>query len=294
MREQGLTAKRYIIVALLTVLCMGFIFSSKPYLPTPDAFPTNTTRFALVSLLTVDGPQAWWSQQRYIASAEKLAHSFRKYSPYDMVLLVVDEYGALRKRDELRLRNSGWSVHRLKQGIVPRYEGWNQLYSAKLFSKLWVWRLTMYEQILFTDLDVLFLRPPTQLFHTRVPTQNPGMVLDTMRTSYFNAGIILLRPDEDEYQRLISAMDTAPQNSEFTEQDFLNIFYHGRITRMDASFNKQVCANGDCLNDMTPTEEAFTDNTKILHFTGNNKPWNMQNCVTQRIVQLCLFWKNYG
>ena len=286
--------KRYTIVALLAILCMGFIISSKPYIPTPDAFPTNTTQYALVSLLTVDGPQAWWSQQKYIASAEKLAHSFRKHSALDMVLLVVDEYGALRKRDEIRLRNSGWLVHRLKQGIIPRHEGWNQYYSAKLFSKLWVWRLTMYDQILFTDLDVLFIHSPTQLFHTKVSTHNPGMALDTMRTHYFNSGVMLLRPDEDEYQRLVLAMNSAPDNGEFAEQDFLNIFYHGRITHLDPSFNRQVCSNSDCLNDMTPTDEAFTDNTRIMHFSGNNKPWNMQNCVTQRIVQLCLFWKYYS
>ena len=107
-----------------------------------------------------------------------------------------------------------------------------------------------------------------------------------MRTHYFNSGVMLLRPDEDEYQRLVLAMNSAPDNGEFAEQDFLNIFYHGRITHLDPSFNRQVCSNSDCLNDMTPTDEAFTDNTRIMHFSGNNKPWNMQNCVTQRIVQL--------
>ncbi len=292
MREHGLMAKRYAIIFILSMGCMALILSSKTYIPTPDAFSTNTTRFALVSLLTMEGPQAWWRQQKYISSAEKLAHSFRKHSNQDMVLIIVDEYGALRKRDEIRLRNSGWSVHRLKKGLVPRYQGWNQLYDSKLFSKLWIWRLTMYEMILYTDLDVIFIQTPVQLFHMRLPTQNPAMVKDISQKHYFNAGVMLLRPSEDEYQRLISSMDSTTNDN---EQDFLNRFYHGRIVQLDSRFNMPVCAQENvCLNDMTPTKDAFSDKTVILHFIASNKPWNMQNCVEQKIVQLCLFWKYYN
>ena len=278
---------------VVTIGCISFIISTKPGIPTPDAFSSNTTRYALVSLLTVEGPQAWWSQQKYATSAEKLASSFRKQSNMDMVLLVVDEYGVFRKRDEARLKTSGWSVHRLKKGIVPRYEGWNRYYSEKLFSKLWIWRLTMYEQILYTDLDVLFMLSPEPLFRIHLPVQNPAMVPDTTRKHYYNAGVILLRPSENEYQRLISSMNANTHGSEFTEQDFLNVFYHGRIVQLDPRFNVQVCNKEGCLND--ETAGAFNEGrTAILHFIGDSKPWNMQNCVKQKIVQACQLWKHYS
>ncbi len=312
MRETGLMAKRYILVFIVTMGCLGFIALTRPRMPTPDAFPANTTQHALVSLLSVDGPQAWWSQQKYISAAEKLAHSFRKHSTdaMDMVLLVVDEYGALRKRDELRLRASGWMVHRMRSGIMPEYGGWsnnnNKYYSAKLFSKLWMWRLVMYEKILYTDLDTLFTRSPHQLFHTVRLQATPAMVLDpTRRHHYFNAGVMLLRPSEDEYHRLISAMNANGYHNyyyhyygEYAEQDFLNIFYHGHIVQLDKKFNRQACKEEGCLNDKvlgvgkTFEESEEKNKTVILHFSGENKPWNMRNCVEQGIVQLCLFWKH--
>ena len=279
--------KRYAVIVMITVGCIALNIASKPGLPTPDAFPSNTTQFALVSLLTVDGPQAWWSQQKYIASAHKLASSFRKHSTMDMVLLVVDEYGGLRRRDEARLQRSGWSVHRLKHGIEPQYyEGWNRFYGAKLFSKLWMWRLTMYEQILYTDLDVLFLGTPDPLFHMRLSVQNPAMVPDATQKHYFNGGVILLRPSESEYQRLISSMNA---NTRDSEPDFLNIFYHGHIVTLHPQFNVQVCEKAGCLND-----ERAIDKITILHFAGDSKPWNMKNCVKQKIVQACQQWKHYS
>jgi lipopolysaccharide biosynthesis glycosyltransferase len=292
MREQGLMAKRYTMIFIVTMGCIGFIITSKPHSPTPDAFSKNTTRFALVSILSIEGPQEWWRLQKYISSAEKLAHSFRKHSDLDMVLMVVDNYDTLRKRDKTRLRNSGWSVHQLRKGIVPQYQGWDQMYTSKLFSKLWIWRLTAYEKILYTDLDVLFIRTPVPLFNTRLPNQYPAMVKDsTQKHHCFSSGVMLLQPSEDEYQRLISYMDPTTHKN---EQDFLNIFYHGHIVKLDSRFNRPVCSQGTvCLNDMTPTEDAFTDHTVILHFIGSNKPWDMKNCIDQKITQLCLYWKYY-
>ncbi len=114
---------------------------------------------------------------------------------------------------------------------------------------------------------------------------------------------MVLRPDEDEYQRLISAMNANEhQRGEFAEQDFLNIFCHGRIVRLDSRFNRQVCALAaeGCLSDrvlgpgMTFDESPAKQSAIILHFVGDNKPWNMQNCIHQNIVQLCIFWKYFN
>jgi alpha-N-acetylglucosamine transferase len=314
MRETGLMAKRYTTLLIIAMGCTGLIMLTRTQPPTPDAFPANTTRYALVSLLSVDGPQAWWGQQKYISAAVKLAHSFREHSESqaDMVLLVVDEYGALKKRDEQRLRDSGWMVHRMRSGIVPSAVGGSlsKYYSAKLFSKLWAWRLEMYERILYTDLDTLFVQSPDSLFgedfHTLELQNNyPAMALDqaTRGHHYYNTGVMLLKPSEDEYQRLVATMNANSEHmhsSSSTEQDFLNIFYHGRVVQLDARFNRQVCAAEGCLNDKRVLKKKkgfffLGEEAAILHFGGeNNKPWNTHNCVEQGIVQLCLFWKHYN
>jgi lipopolysaccharide biosynthesis glycosyltransferase len=189
----------------------------------------------------------------------------------------------------------------MRNGIMPKYSGggWNKYFTAKLFSKLWVWRLTMYEQLLYTDLDTLFIQSPNPLFHKHASTQTPGMVLDATKRHYYNAGVILLRPSEDEYQRLTAAMDSYEHHGEYAEQDFLNIFYHGRIVQLDPRFNRQACVEEGCINDRgmgpvkTFAESDAAAGTVILHFTGDNKPWNMENCVKQSITKLCLFWKHY-
>ena len=296
-------AKRYFTVFMMTMGCFTLVTVTRPRPPTPAAPPLNATRHALVSLLSVEGPHAWWSQQKYVAAAERLARSFRKHSSMDMVLLVVDAYGALRRKDELRLTNSGWMVHRMRDGIMPKYSGggWTNRYNtAKLFSKLWVWRLDMYEKILYTDLDTLFIHPPHPLFaHVAISTQNPGMVPDPVKKHYFSAGVVLLRPSEDEYQRLIAAMDSYEHRGELAEQDFLNVFYHGRTVRLDPRFNHQVCAAEGCINDRAlGAAKSFAESdaakgTVIMHFAGSNKPWNMADCVQQGITKLCLFWKHY-
>jgi lipopolysaccharide biosynthesis glycosyltransferase len=294
-----ITKTRFATVFIVTVGCVILMMSTKTEMPTPDFFSTNTTRYALVSLLTIEGPQAWWVQKKYIASAQKLAHSFRAHSNQDMVLMVVDEFHALRQADEQRLKDSGWMVHRVRSGLTPKSEAWNRYYTSKLFSKLLVWRLTVYERILYTDLDTLFVHPPNSLFHTS--NENPAMALDTTHRNYFNAGVILLRPSEDEYQRLVSAMDANTHSGEHAEQDFLNIFYHGRIVKLDKRFNTQVCTKDDqgCINDRVLGHNSFEmwvkeHKTVILHFAGANKPWNLHNCMTQKVVQLCLFWKHYS
>ena len=274
MHEKGLIAKRLLLVFTVCLVCFAMIVFTKTEAPKPTTFLFNTTKNALVSLLTIDGPQSWWSQKKYINSARKLAISFRKHSSLDMVLIVMDEYGAFRNADEKRLRDSGWMVHRLRNGVVP-----------KLFGKLWMWRMTMYEQILYADLDTLFIQSPSQLFRMRLSSQNPAMALDTVRHHYFSTGVIVLRPSEDEYQRLVT------HTSEAAEQDLLNNYFNGRIVQLDARFNSQVCNTKGCMNDQTL--HSFQNRTVILHFTGNNKPWNIQNCVTQNIVQLCLYWKRF-
>jgi lipopolysaccharide biosynthesis glycosyltransferase len=39
--------------------------------------------------------------------------------------------------------------------------------------------------------------------------------------------------------------------------------------------------------------EAGRNTTVLLHFVGENKPWNLKNCVAQGIVQLCMYWKSF-
>ena len=294
MKENGLTEKRFTALLVVVMICITSIILTRNDVATPIEPVSNTTRFALAALLSVDGSRAWWNQQKYISSAEKLAISFRRHSNLDMVLLVVDEYGLLRKSDEERLRNSGWSVHHM------RFEGIT-VTNGRFFSKLWMWRLLMYELILYTDLDTLFVESPEVIFHLRPSSQNPAMVLDTAHTHYFNTGVMLLRPSESEFQRLVTAFNTHESRMDYTEQYFLNYFYHGRIITLHARFNRQVCAQDNCLNDKISKERfkrpldetALRDTTTILHFNGDNKPWDLKNCMRKNIVQLCMFWKHY-
>ena len=292
MKEIGLTEKRYTVLLVVITISITSIVLTRNELPTQSVSESNTTRFALAALLCVDGSREWWNQQKYIASAEKLAISFRRHSNLDMILLVKDKFRILRSSDEARLRNSGWSVHRIRD-TVSENRGW---FDAILFSKLWVWKLLMYELILYTDLDTLFVESPEILFRIRPSSQNPAMVLDTGHTHLFNTGVILLRPDENEFQRLIEASN---ENRDYTEQYFLNHFYHGRIITLDTRFNRQVCAQDNCLNDrIAISNQALSENTlkdtaTIVHFNGDNKPWNLKNCINKNTALVCMFWKHY-
>lgn len=261
----------------------------------------NKTRSALVSLLSLDGPEGAWYSSKYIKAAKKLAVSFRAYAHQDMVLMLVDTWDLMPHSSLKGLQNVGWTVQKVA-GLSPAHQGWfvNRYYNVKTFSKLYLWRLTNYDLVLYVDLDMLFVGNPASAFGGLLESSNTscalGMVQDLCNDDYFNSGVILLKPALPEYNRLLLAISTLAGDSPLADQSFLNVFFSGKICPLPKVFNVQISQD--------PCEGAI-DNARyrkngfalasgqpivLIHYIAENKPWNSEQCISQSIHLLCNFW----
>ena len=259
----------------------------------------NRTRAALVSLLSLDGPEGAWYGSKYIEAARKLAVSFRAYAQHDMVLMVVDDWNLLSTASLTRLQDVGWMVQTVA-GLSPAHQGWfvNRYYNVKIFSKLHLWRLTNYDHVMYVDLDMLFVGDPASAFRLLEGNTSCslGMVPDLGRTDYFNAGVILLKPALPDYNRLLLAIARLEGDSMLAEQSFLNVFYSGRICPLPKEYNVQVSQDPSegAIDDTRYKQNGFTlasgQPIVLIHYIAENKPWNSKQCVSQSIELLCAFW----
>ena len=108
--------------------------------------------------------------------------------------------------------------------------------TKSLLSKLWLWNVTDYEQIVYMDSDIQLLRSPAALLH--LCQADLCAAPDTfMRAdeSYFNAGLLVLKPSAVSFDFLRAHAHLA--DSAFCEQDMLNAVYKGKWQALDKSFN---------------------------------------------------------
>ncbi len=131
-----------------------------------EDFTQSSSSFALVSMLSLEGPEGVWYRHEFILSAQKLAVSFRTFSSdLDMILLLVDSWDFMTTEVKNALQESGWLIHKVS-GISPPNKWWyfNRYYNSKTFTKLWLWRLISYKAVLYVDLDMLFVNDPSSIF----------------------------------------------------------------------------------------------------------------------------------
>lgn len=259
----------------------------------------NSTSVALVSMLSLDGPEGLWDSSNYILAARKLAVSFRNFSDLDMVLLVVDDWALMSTGNMIALQDAGWWIQKVP-GISPPHQGWfvNRYYNTKVFSKLHLWRLVAYEHVLYVDLDMLFVGDPIPMLHQPVnSTCALGMALDLGKTDYFNAGAIMVAPRLTEFDQLMRGLSSLEHNAQLAEQDYLNSYYQGRICSIPGTYNTQVSNWGQSdgvINDESYRKNGFFlssgEPIVLIHYIGNNKPWNAQACNTGGFKLLCSFW----
>jgi len=93
-------------------------------------------------------------------------------------------------------------------------------------TKFEVWKVTPCRQVLLVDLDSVFIRDPALVFD-HCPPEHPLCAVHDQgmpeRPSYFNAGVLVLRPSLDMYKRLNRASMSGTSHT-FPEQDTLNEF----------------------------------------------------------------------
>jgi lipopolysaccharide biosynthesis glycosyltransferase len=114
---------------------------------------------------------------------------------------------------------------------------------------------------------------------------------------YFNAGVVLLRPDVDELQSIIATISAPPTETtkqfvwsdilrevgplDTPEQEFLSARYSGQICHIPIWYNGMV----------SKYDETVHSKYVIFHFAGIEKPWEVDGERQQYGLPYQVWWK---
>ena len=222
------------------------------------------------------------STASYTRGAVVLARTLRRVTNLDMLLMVLE--GRIPSRDRAALRHEGWMLCAVPVIANPPAADENRFTRARIYSKLAAWNLTEYEAVLLLDLDTLVLRDPSDAFTSVLPrmrarNQTLGASIDHpmpggLCGSYwapghptFNAGVLLIVPSTDAFERLRDGVSTVPHNTNAAEQSYLNVVYPE-----GAFYSLAFAYNGNAVSITCEPDLWRSTDIKIIHFTVQ-KPW---------------------
>ena len=243
------------------------------------------SEYAIVSMLTLSN-----TAPRYLQALSKQAHAMQRFTRLDALLLVVDpsNYSNRSIPDVL----APWQPCRVKtiQGPAFTVLESNRFLDAKVYSKLWIWRLSEYQAVLFIDADTLFVRQFSGVFIQELPSmlrsgRTVGMATNNLlRNDDFNAGVILVKPDTKEFENLIHNISIVKHDVGLAEQNYLNEYYRDCIHTLPLKYNSLVNRK----TEFPSLWRQLEPNLITLHYTC--KPWDHFTCFVEGIQDLCLLW----
>lgn len=182
----------------------------------------------------------------YANIAMALGYTITKYNDLDslgidMVLLVRTEGSdAITPQNITNLKKVGWDV-RVAEDLefddvdIQKIRPWHR----HNFNKLHLWTWTQYEKVVFVDADVLCKGSISDLF--KMPgdlAATTDVWWDVITDAKFNSGVLVLRPNIDEFRILSKAVsDPNMHKSWEADQDFLNAFYRFRFFGLPYKYN---------------------------------------------------------
>eukprot|EP00871_Galdieria_phlegrea_P002310 jgi/Galph1/307/GphlegSOOS_G5068.1 len=136
------------------------------------------------------------------------------------------------------------------------------------YSKLHIWSLTEYQKIVFLDSDMLVMQNIDNLFFEYDELSAcPDLYPDT-----FNSGIMVLQPNKTTFRNMMAVyMNVSSYN--VGDQGFLN-WYFGVEWSQNKSRHLPLNYNVLLKYRDTIMWGHVKDDIKVLHFTGETKPWN--------------------
>jgi hypothetical protein len=219
-------------------------------------------------------------------AAKKLAATLRSIATshlysnrtLPLVMLIVDRDEIVTQKEILFLKTVGWD-HII---MVPTNYFTNHLHCDTYFSldRLFTWNLTQYQAILYIDVMSLVVQNLDPIFTQYLPllqqshTKSVAMVPVTDSDTTFNTAVVLLQPNQVEFQKLLQCACN------------LNVCFRGRIYPMSPTFNVRI---GTQVSDVffKLNLSKFSDSA-ILHYVF--RPWSGNECKLARATALCTLW----
>ena len=266
--------------------------SASPPQPKPAAF-------AYATLLTNDA---------YLPAALTLAQSLRSTHTRHPLLVLVDAANvssSTRQRlaalfDEIVPVDAVAGVSQRNLALIGRPD------LATTLTKLRLWALRQYKRVLYLDADTLVLASLDHLFAGLPPGVDFAASPELGFPDCFNAGFMLLTPDESTYQDLL-ALARTEESFDGGDQGLLNVFFgdgtrnHPAKTAIQQHQQAQVPSSSSPSAPSPPARNwyrlsytynmemhkvfrmyipavlRYRDEHKVLHFIGKDKPWHFDD-----------------
>lgn len=167
------------------------------------------------------------------------------------------------------VRSAGWELHPVAR-IAPPHEGHGVGSRFEdQYTKLNLWGLDRLGigSAVYLDADTLVRKPFDELFDlpfefAAVPDVFPDDKDGGFKLG-FNAGVLVLRPNNDTLANMIATLEHARYLPGEAEQAFLNLYYGGEALRLPYVYNSNLAIK------LRSTElwKAMTEDIRIVHYT---------------------------
>ncbi|CAN6651676.1 hypothetical protein TRVA0_025S01046 [Trichomonascus vanleenenianus] len=139
------------------------------------------------------------------------------------------------------------------------------------YTKIHVWSLLQYSKVIFLDADILVVKPIDDLFGWDVPRGSIAAAPDIGWPDIFNSGVFVAVPDAEAYEELCGRAVTG-ESFDGGDQGLLNQYFteRGRWVRLPFTFNVTPSTSYQ----YAPAFQHFERQVSVVHFIGNNKPWD--------------------
>ena len=182
---------------------------------------------------------------KYKRMRELFLYSLRKAGYQDTIVFIVAGSGEIDTDDATLFQQykvSTKSVSLINQN-VGMVENGAKVYDGTL-SKLHLWGLTEYDQILYFDSDFVFLKDPTSAFLAcgvaNLCATVDRLIADNGGQGYFNSGFLVVRPNANTFTNLVKNKGMA-DGKYFPDQDLLNEYFKGKWKKLSENYNHMHC-----------------------------------------------------
>lgn len=196
-------------------------------------------RTAVVSLMV---PAEDKVQQKYTNCLKVFIKSLRSVGYTGEIVILATADTPYLQRQQVSTRNA--TVNIVTKISAKRAKNRSLL---NMLTKLQVWAMVDYEQVIFFDSDFVFLCNPVTAFeecgtHPFCACADTGISSFTQGRlsghSYFNSGFMVIRPSIKTYHYLTSKSSVAAaEGTQFVDQDMLNSIFQNKWKRLDSKYN---------------------------------------------------------
>ena len=216
----------------------------------------------------------------YFEGVQTLLYSLRKvHSVYPLIVLVPRGFDEKICKELIRI---GAIVEYADNIELGKYKQLNKRqYWNETFFKLNVFNMISYEKLVYIDSDMIVLKNIDELFKMpHISAVHGGKIIFGWED--INSGLMVIEPDKNEFDDMLNLIPVVCEkkiaaNEGYGDQDIIsyyfrnvNLKWYGE-RKLDERYNTMIrCAHELCV-------KFGYNNLKIIHFTGEKKPW-MYSC----------------